>query len=47
MPNQTSILATSLLVIGIILSIVFGGMAFIGATPTQHAAHSFASRYPA
>jgi hypothetical protein len=45
MPNQTPVIATSLLVIGILISIVFGGMAFIGATPTQHASHTFASHY--
>jgi hypothetical protein len=45
MPNQTPIVATSLLAIGVIICIAFGGMAFIGATPTQHASHTVALHY--
>jgi hypothetical protein len=43
MSNQTRIVAKSLIALGFILSIAFGGMAFIGATPTQHASHTIGS----
>ena len=43
MPNKTRIIANSFIAIGVILSIAFGGMAFIGATPTQHASHTIGS----
>ena len=47
MSNQTRIIANSLIVIGVILSIAFAGLAFVGDTPTQHASHSIHSHYRA
>ena len=45
MSNKTRIIGNSLIAIGVILSIAFGGLAFIGATPTQHASHTMGSHY--
>jgi hypothetical protein len=45
MPIQKPIFAIALLVIGIALAVSFGGLAFVGATPTQHASHSVVSHY--
>jgi hypothetical protein len=45
MPNKPRIIANSLIAIGVILSIAFGGMALIGATPTQHASHTIGSHH--
>ena len=45
MPNKTRIIGNFLIAIGVILSIAFGGMAFIGATPTQHASHTISSHH--
>jgi hypothetical protein len=45
MPNKTRIIANSLIAIWVILNIAFGGMAFIGATPTQHASHTIGLHY--
>jgi hypothetical protein len=45
MSNQTRIVAKSFIALGVILSIAFGGLAFIGATPAQHASHTIGSHY--
>ena len=45
MPNKARIIAKFLIAIGFFVSVVFGGMAFIGATPTQHASHTIGSHH--
>ena len=45
MSIHTRNIGISLIAIGFFLSVVFGGMAFIGATPTQHASHTIGSHH--